>query len=527
MGRLGPKTTDDLPLRAAYRRPWFSPWVRVALYGGLAVALFAYGFYYAATAPFLMTPMLVPQVILAALIIWALPSGDYAPVGTLPPLFFMFFAALMLWPNYLAIALPGLPWVTLTRVFGVPLTILLLICISVSHSFRISLKNVMGADPLVWQSLLLFVILQTISLPFSDLISISVSRYILAQTNWTAIFVVSCYIFSRPRALDIWAKALLFLSFAICLIAVWEFKLGYVPWAGHIPSFLKIEDDAVLRSLAGARRSASGVYRVQSTATTPLGLAEILGLAAPFALHFGISKHSPYLRIFSLFCLPLFVAVIVLTDSRLGIVSCLVGLAFYLLVWALVRWRQVKDSVFAPGIVFAYPAILSMMIAATFFVGKLRAKVWGNGTQAASTESRKIQWQMGIPKILDHPLGHGVARSGHALGFKGPNGIITVDSYYLTVLLEVGILGFIVYFFFFIRAAWVGVRAVVSGPQDREMLLLIPLCVAVGEFVIVKSVFSQDANHPAMFMMVGGIIALVHRANLEKAAAQTALKAGL
>jgi hypothetical protein len=529
--RPRPGPVRDMPLRAAYRRPGRGGWVRIALYLLLAATLFGYGFGYAATAPFLMTQMLIPPVVLAALTIWCLPSGDYAPVKALSPLFTLFFLALILWPNYLAIALPGLPWLTLTRIFGTPLLLALLICVSVSKAFRKTLMDCLNTDPLIWKAMIGLVICQTVSLALSDLISASVSRWVLAQTNWTAIFVVACYVFLKPGSVERWAKLFFFSSLIIALIGIWEFSLGVLPWAGHIPSFLKIEDEAVLRSLAGARRAATGVYRVQSTATGPLGLAELLGLTAPFALHYTIQRYPIWLRLLALASLPLFVFVILLTDSRLGVVSCLIALMLYLLLWAALRWRKVKDSVFAPAIVFAYPAIFAVMVAATFAVGKLRTKVWGGGAQAASTASREVQWQMAIPKIISHPFGYGIARSGHALGFAGPNGVVTIDSYYLSIFLDIGIPGFILFYFIFLRAAWTGGKNLIAEPgEDRETMLLVPLSVCLVSFVVIKSVFSQDGNHPLVFMMLGAILALVHRARIASrgtaAAAPAKEKAG-
>jgi hypothetical protein len=505
-----------MPLRAAYRRPIAGRWTITLLWVALVVASLAYGYLFAATAPYLLTPMMVPPALMMILIIWALPAGEYAPTGWLQPLFLGFLAAMILWPNYLAIALPGLPWVTMTRLFGVPLTIVLLICISVSKTFRSRLMACLNVDPIIWWALIGLVITQTITLALTDNISISVSRYILAQTNWTAMFVASCYIFLRKGAADIWAKSLFAMALTISLVGMWEAKLGYVPWAGHIPSFLKIEDDAVIRALSGATRTATGLYRVQSTATTPLGLAEVLGLTAPFALHFALGPYKLYFRILALATLPLLLFTILLTDSRLGVVSCLVSLVLYLLFWALLRWRQVKDSMFAPAIVFAYPALFTGLVAATFVITKLRNKVWGGGAQQASTESRKIQWEMGIPKILSHPLGYGMGRSGHALQFKNPAGVTTVDSYYLSLLLEIGIAGFVIYFFMFLRAAWTGSRSLLQAPSpSQEVKLLIPFSVCLVNYVIIKSVFSQDANHPLAFMMLGAVMALVYRARTE------------
>lgn len=483
----------------------------LSFYVALILGSLAYGFGFGYFAPYLLLPFAAPPAILAVLIIWALPKSDNAPVQFLPPLFICFFCALSLWPNYLAISLPGLPWLTMLRLFGLPLALVLLVCVSVSASFRREISDTLQADPFIWRAFLAFVIIQTLSIGLSSAIGATVNRYIVAQTNWTAIFFVSCYLFRREGFAELWAKLLLFMALALCPIAIWESRLGHVPWAGHIPSFLKIEDEAVLRTLAGAARAATGIHRVTTIQSTPLGLAEFLGLTAPFAIHFMLNRYKLLLRLVSGLYIPLSLYCIILTDSRLGIVAFFVSVLVYLLIWALLGWRQKKGSIIAPAIVLAYPVIFCAAITATFFVGRLRKAIWGGGAQQPSTEARKEQWEMAIPKIIHNPFGHGVSRAAHTLGFYSDD-ILTIDSYFLSVLLDYGVLGFIIYYFIFGRAAWVGARSLLSAPEERELKLLLPMAVSLVAFIAIKSVFSQEDNHPLVFMMVAAILALSRRA---------------
>src|SRR5262245_58170945 len=101
-----------------------------------AVACIPYGFYYAIFTPWLLVPLIVPIVILMLITIWALPDTQFFPEKALERMFFAFFAALVLWPNYLAVDLPGLPWITFGRVVNVPMVMLLIITVSTSVPFR-------------------------------------------------------------------------------------------------------------------------------------------------------------------------------------------------------------------------------------------------------------------------------------------------------------------------------------------------------------------------------------------------------
>lgn len=507
----GSERTAAMPLIAGYRRP-LPPVFVVAAFLALAAAIFAYGFMFALNAPARIMPFTVPVALLGGLVIWALPSGDYAPTRALEPLFMMFFASLILWPNYLAIGLPSLPWVTLQRLIGVPLIVTVMICVSVSASFRSKLADVLSTDKLMVRLLIGVVVLQTVSLGLSIDKGASINRWIIAQVNWTAIFVVACVVFVRRGFAEYWVRCLLVMLICLCAFGLWEGRIQHVPWAGHIPSFLKVEDDKVQRILAGASRAATGIYRVQGTSTTSLGFAEILGLSIPFAMHISFERYPLWQRAVTALYIPLAVFVILSTDSRLGVVAALASLIFYLLIWALLRWRQHARSVFGPAIVLTYPAIFAAFVASTFFVGRLRAQVWGDGSQAASTEGRIEQWIMAFPKIGRNPLGYGIGEGANILGFTNGAGILTIDSYYLSILLEIGVLGFICYYGLMVRGIWVAARTVIGANADQEIRLLLPIAVSLINFVIVKAVLSQDANHPVVFMMLGAVVALTYRA---------------
>ena len=513
--RISPADYSERALLARYRRASAPRGWKLALYVALAAFMLAWGYFFALTAPFQIMPMITPFVIVAFLLIWILPSGEHAPTGAMEPLYLGFLGALVLWPNYICVAIPHLPWLTLLRIFAAPLILVTLVSMSVSPSFRRELGQAINSDKILSRMLAGFVVLQTVSLALSDRPVLSFNRYLVAQMNLTAIFVVSCYLFTKPGFTDRWVRMLLALCFVVCFFGIWEFAIAALPWAGHIPSLLKVDGDLIDNLLAGASRSAIGVHRVQSVATTPLGLAELLGLAAPFALHIAVQRGRLVERIIAAAYLPLALYLILLADSRLGIVALIGAVLFYVLIWGLLRWRNSKDSLLAPAVVLAYPAIFTATLLASFFVRQLRNKVWGSGGQQASTEARKIQWSMAFPKIVTHPLGHGIGQASNKVGFVSPSGRGTLDSYYISMMMDFGIIGFVLFFGLFIRAAWAGGRIVVALRPTGELTMLLPLVVALMNFVIMKSVFSQEANHPLVFMMLGAVVALNYRATLE------------
>jgi hypothetical protein len=85
--------------------------------------------------------------------------------------------------------------------------------------------------------------------------------------------------------------------------------------------------------------------------------------------------------------------------------------------------------------------------------------------------------------------------------------MLTIDSYYLTLVLDYGILGIMLYFATFIvaiRYAWTGIK------DERQILASysVPISIALLSFIVIKAVFSQPDNHPMVYMILGMLSAV-------------------
>ena len=138
--------------------------------------------------------------------------------------------------------------------------------------------------------------------------------------------------------------------------------------------------------------------------------------------------------------------------------------------------------------------------------------VLGGGSTVGSTAARQTQLGMAMEKLLTHPWGFGSGQAGRAMGYaKGD--FITVDNYFISVVLEYGILGALFWYGMFVIAIIVAVRYCISAEFGRrpEAQLLAPLAVSLSAFLIIKWVHGQSDNHSVYFMMLGMISALVYR----------------
>jgi hypothetical protein len=520
---LGLLFTRSPSILKPYHRPpqGIAKLFRVALvFSSLIFFCLILGFFYAVLTPHLLGIFAVPIAVLAGLVIWVLPESRRAPTSAIAFLTWSFFITLVLWPNYLAIALPGLPWITITRLSGFPLAAILLICLSTSVEFRSLMAKVLSKTSIVWQLLAVFVAIQLLTIGLSKKPLYSMQRFALSQMEWTAMYFAGCYFFLKPRRAEFWSAAMWLMAMLVCAIGFVERHYGHVPWRDHIPSFLKIEDPTVIAMLQGGARSETGIYRVQGTFGTSLGFAEYLALTMPFILHFAFGHYHWFIKTVAASSIPVVLYMVIQTDSRLGVVGCGLALLLYPFCWAALFWWRKRGSLIGPAIVMAYPILFCFAIASTFFVARLRAKFWGNGAQTSSNQSRIEQFKSGFGKILSNPIGHGPGMAGDTLDYHAASGTLTIDSYFLSTILEYGILGFIVYYGMILVSIYYSARySLLANPRNRDSAFLVPAALSLVNFFVIKSVFAEQENHALVFMMMGMVGALAYRIRAEGRAA--------
>ena len=470
------------------------------------------GFLFAVFAPYLITLFFVVPAVLLLLVIWALPETSAVPTKFMERCFFGYFIALIVWPNYLAVALPGLPWITLTRLMNLPMVFAFAVALSQSSAFRREMGTLLSPTPWLWRVMLAFLIIMLLTLPLSPVIGLSVQKIILVIPTWFAVYLVSAYAFKTPGRPTRWFVLICSMTMFLGLIAVWESRLRHVPWAFNIPSFLRIEDPSVLATLHGGGRDWTNIYRAQTTFPTALGFGEFIAIATPFFLHAILHTFRLRTRVAAAVGTCFLVYVALLSGSRSATLGGVISIVLTFGVWGVMRWRRLKGDLLGPAAVMSFPIAGVAAIASTLLVGRLHQAVWGGGETVSSTLARYAQWDKGIPLILKRPWGHGIGSSATVLDYHLPGGLLVIDSGFLVLLLDFGILGFLAYVGMLFTGIGYAARTVMDDrSDDGEILYLIPISIALFTWFVVKLVCAEDGNNPIIFMFLGMITALTYR----------------
>ena len=488
------------------KRP--GPFKRVMFVSLLVFTSIIYGLMAVILPIQLLAMMLTPLLILAAIVLWMLPDIGGVQMRRMQSLLLGFLGLSIAWPNYLAFNLPGLPWITPTRIVLFWLVTVFILNFSTSREMRDGLRDAVSAISGYMKIFWLFWLVVTFSIVFSDSLLTSLKLYINNQIYWTMIFFATALAATRTGFVSRMAKILLWSTIVVIVYSLYEAQSQRVIWIDHLPSFMKIDPEVIEQVMAAQARAGTQGYRVRGPYIIALYFAEFLSMAFPFFVHATVQARRimPFL---ALAAATLGMMVLMYsTDARSAMVGMIIVLAGYPLFAATREMAKENRAILGSAVVYGYPAIVAVLAFVVMFWQRARVAVLGGGQHASSSDARSEQWAMSWPKLATHPFGHGVARGNEAVGYVQADGTGTVDSYFLTVMMDSGYLALPLFIMVFIMPAIVAFLSFRHAKSD-ETKLLAPLSLALVNFTIVKGVLSTESTVPLAYLFLGCIVGLI------------------
>lgn len=471
------------------------------------------GFLWVMLPPQLFLVFALPLGLLLLLVIWALPDVKNAPVSWVYNLLLVYLAVSMIWPPYLALHISGLPWISLQRLAVFPLAILFVLCYSVSAELRDELATVFSRAKWPLRLILMFTLVQLLTIFWSPNPVGSISFTLRFWLQFTVCFFVGAWAFVSPDRTRRFLNLLVTVGIVLTVIAALEWLNQGVLWANHIPSFLQVENDGLLeRYVTG--RARDGSHRVVGPYPVSLSLAEGLALISPFVIQRVINARGIGRLLLWLAADIGLLAAIETTQSRLGTLGWLIAHALYGCLWAFKRWRMQRTDIVAPAISLLYPFGVVTFFIGMFTIPAIRNRTIGGGSTGASDQSRMEQFSQMWPKLAQNPFGNGGGNSGYTLQYFDPGGLLTVDSDVISLLLDYGVIGFLLFASLLIYLTVKMVQLAWSSVQEDGLELSTPLACALLVVIEVRLVLSQQDNHAVVFTLLGLATALLARGKL-------------
>jgi uncharacterized membrane protein len=425
-------------------------------------------------------------------------------------LFLVFVAALALWPSYLAVDIPGLPWLTPTRVVLALTAVMMLLQIAQSSRARAEMAGVLLAikTPLIFFAVFWFFSFATFFLAVKpgSAFSNSVENLLL----WNMPFFIAAWVLIDEKVGERLINLLMICLSVIFFFTVLEYIKREPIWFDYIPSFLKIDGPLFDMLMQEQMRVGEDRYRARGNFSVHLFFAQFVLMLLPFMVHAGLSKEGR--KRIAAWALVVFTLVICwMTNTRTALLGYLIVFSGSVGLFALRRFLKPtnKSDLLAPSIMMAVPLGCIALIGAIVASPRLQSMLLGGAQHKGSDNVRDNQWERAISALSQNPIGHGGGSSGPLAG-RPAGGTWIVDSTWINFLLDYGVLGTLGFAVFAVLIIVYGVRIYLRD-IDESANLAGPAAVGIGSFLMTMYTISFYGNFQMLLMLAAVVAAARYR----------------
>ncbi len=447
----------------------------------------------------------IPVAILALVALWMAPDVGTDAEKTIVRFYFLYIGVLLMWPNYLALNAPGLPWISFQRIAMFLLATVALYALATSSRMRGQFGDILGSQKVMTRLLLFWIGWEVLMMGVGKFES--ASRWTSHLFIWYFFFLISAWVMTKPGNPQRLVKLILVAAAITSAVVIPEYRISKPIWADHIPSFLSIDPTILDSLLFGSVRL--GEYRSRSIFTNSLLYAEYLGMLLPFTLLAISWSKSAWRTVAAILLLALMITAGVLTQARSAMVALFATIPAFAGLWIWRRYRTTKGDrdLIAPAMLSMFPAAALTLAVAVLTLPRIRVMVLGGGAHQASDNAREAQWAMATPKVIRNPVGHGMGSIDQVVPYTNLAGKFTIDSYPINLLVEFGVPGFLLFVGFFVTAMVTGVRVYLNA-ESRDEMVAGAAAVGIMSLLLTRLILSTEGGQGLGFGYAGLIIGL-------------------
>lgn len=410
---------------------------------GAAIAVFPLGFVVRAALPLIAIGGLI--------FAWAYRGEKYPALQTIAYYGLLVLIVLsILWPRYLFFQSAGLPGAnpfTLATMGMLAITVGLLassssVSVAVSQQFKHgSWVSILAVSWMVWR-LFASVLGEQ---PFFSVIELIKEMVYVGSFFLFGLFLASHRF--GPRAV---VRMFVICGLVVSVIGLYEAFAQRNPFVGFITNMADVSSPQALLAIA-VEKVRAGAYRAQSTFDHPIVFAQFVAALVPLALYTGFRDRNMLMRVIGFIALPVALLAIGKSGSRSGYFSVAIAFALVASIWWL---RALIHGRFSKAIaIVALPALLGGLVLGWLFLNELVAG--RNQHEISSSMVRMMMLRDGVAALWDSPiLGFGHGLSVAKAGVVNPAGLATIDNYLLTIAVDYGYFGLLLFLSTVVAFTW-------------------------------------------------------------------------
>jgi len=466
------------------------------VFGGAAFVIGALAGY----SPF--WALLLAGAPLGLLLIIALPSGEIK-MGNWPfVILFSYLFILTSWPHYSGLRIPGLFQLQPYRLFYFMLFLYGMYALRTSAGFRYEIFEVFKSNSTLFFAFVGFVLFQIVAAYFGKGIVFSL-LVLFKETILSAFLMLICVAVIKDEVkLHYLLVAILLSACFVSIIGIVESMMEKNLFSALVPA---TDEYAIF---ATTERLRGGLYRAQATFDSPLVLVDFLVTVFPIAIYFA-KENVKFLRIIGVAAVVLILLAIIRTRSRAG-----VGVAFTEIgiIYTLIRIKNIRSGRTTAADWFSILMVFASLLLLIPLMGLVLETVKGvNAEEVGSTSWRIFMINGAINKFINFDwFGSGLGYGASSIGVQVPtrSGFwYVLDSYYLTIFADSGVLALISYLIWSFGIVWSGI-GMYFKTENRSSWLGLYLSVSVVGFLGVKGISSQIQIFPLFYFLCASVLLL-------------------
>lgn len=334
---------------------------------------------------------------------------------------------ILLVPEYLATRVGSLPEINATRL--ILLFLFLLLVIKIGFFGRQNQAKYGRLEKRIWIVLVLFVAVRILSALFSDTNTASIFASFYDVMIFIGIPLILVNALKSMKDINAIIHSIIISVLVLALYGLYEGYTQNNPIRNIIP-------ESSSREFAHIVKYRDNIYRIQSLSLHPIGLAEILVFTLPL-LFYRIRNTKVIFRLLYSFGVTIILIANDLTESRAGYA---IAVGFVLVQSIKFAKGNIRKNVFKSWLI-ASVIVIGLVGYSGKFISPIIDGIIGTRTSWASSNNiRMLQLAQGISGVLAEPaFGYGPQKAEEIVG------LAAIDNFYLSVILESGIIGLLCY----------------------------------------------------------------------------------
>jgi O-antigen ligase len=351
-----------------------------------------------------------------------------------------------------------------------------------------------------------FLIMALISLVFSQSPTVSLTQLSDMILNWyLPLFATVLVIRSEVQAESLY-KTLAYFSLVVAAVGIVSFMRESNFALDIIPRPLLANMMAANKTIADLVASnpfRNGFYRSSSIFHVGLSFGEFGVMVAPIAAYFILHGRSIRDRILGFVVMIGALLTFFVSGSRGGSVGFVVTMPV-LLAMFVYRYSRLNPLSMVGPLAATFSSIgVVAFLALIFLSTRLHNIIFGGYDAASSNDARMEQTQLAMAQVAKNPIfGHGIGLGGEVINWITAGGVGSVDSYFLSVIVETGIPGAIFYFGMIFIAAAILIRIYLTD-LSRSGEIAGPLACSFLSYGFYRFFLSQKENQTLFFIFLG------------------------